>query len=694
MRRMLAVFNTNQVNRYGMVFPASVLGSALSQAWDEVRPSFLSHDVHRPVGLSRPVCLYADPSRVSLFGESLLATSDNDLKLVTKAVNAHLHRRIETEVAPHLVQLHSLLGAHADSTLKPLAAEGAAAESPGLVARVFPQLFTKRDKHGLVPLAELDEIVPGVYRVGQLAVFAHPFLRRSLSRHNSLNAALLRRLGVLARQSDVSVRILLDPDVIALAETVREHVELEYWWGPKFSNTLEDIAPGVCTHEADERMRQFHGLSRTEFWWYTLTDRRSFECEELLDRPSLGVAIDQYGCRFVHSMLDADGHLPDHLDGAIRMYTEERMVSRLDADISNAGKNTEYTKLWRVDGAIDLATWKELITHHFRDNPEVGLYLGGKEPKTADAPTVPSVIGDTGIDAIVPCRFAVGDGVRIAVSYHEVEPNGAVGRAFLPTGRLHVGDVVGPYIEADTLELVKTLRRRRVEAALPPGVMRVAFEDLNLNLPRIRHSGPSALSLAIESEDAIRELCVGLSGRENNRQLSWTTSIVYPDREIWISVIGAVEDVRLWLESVRPPLPTKTEDVGSWVEEVGFKLEAQWPQATNFGQESRVLDLSGELRIKRNFVPSDWLEIRSEGDNREITYQLALPEGPERTALQAGTLQIAPAWLLRTSSCSKCRSSYEDCPCSKVLDEQVQQVVTKADLLGAVWTDRTVLSDV
>lgn len=694
MRRMLAVFNTNQVNRYGMVFPASTLESALSQAWNEVRPAYLSHDVHQPIGLSRPVCLYVDPSRVSLLGESLLPTSDDDQRVVARAVNAQVQRRIETEVMPHFERLRAILGDHADETLRPLAAEGAAVQSVGLVGRALPDLFTNQDKHGLVPLGELDEIVPGVYRVGQLAVFAHPYLRRSLSRHNSLNAALLRRLGDLAKQDGISVRILLDPDAIALADSVKDHIELEYWWGPKFKDTLGDIVAGVCTHEADARVRQFHGLSRTEFWWYTLTDRRSFECEELLDRPSLGVATDQYGCRFVHSILDAEGHLPDHLDGAIRMYTEEEMVSRLDVDISKSGKKTEYTKLWRVDGAIKLAAWKEIVTHHFRDNPEVGLYLGGTDPATAGPPTVPSVIGATATDAMIPCRFVVGDGVRVAVSYHELEPNGAAERSILPTGQLYAGDVEGPYIETDTLELVKTLRRRGGEAALPPDVMRVAFEDLNLNLPRLRHSGLRAVSLAIETEDAINAICKSLVVRNDNRQISWTTSIVYPDREVWFSIVGTVKDACLWLESVRPPFPTKVEDVGVWIDNVGNRLEENWPNATNIGQESRVLDLSGGLRIKRHFVSCESLKIDSKDGVHEITYQVVLPYGSEQEAMKTGDVEIAPAWLLRTSTCSRCDGPYEDCLCSKFLDESVHQKVTDADLLGAVWTDRSALSGV
>ncbi|MBK9039203.1 MAG: hypothetical protein IPL83_08585 [Bdellovibrionales bacterium] len=55
------------------------------------------------------------------------------------------------------------------------------------------------------------------------------------------------------------------------------------------------------------------------------------------------------------------------------------MIERLDKDISRSGRNTDYSKLWRLDGALDIESWKKAITHYYRDNPLVGDYLGGGE---------------------------------------------------------------------------------------------------------------------------------------------------------------------------------------------------------------------------------------------------------------------------------------------------------------------------
>mgnify|MGYP005831289865 CR=1 FL=1 len=72
---------------------------------------------------------------------------------------------------------------------------------------------------------------------------------------------------------------------------------------------------------------------------------------------------------------------PYHLDGAIRAYTMEKMVQRLDVDIKHSGRDTQYTKIWRIDGDIEIALWKELITHYYRDNMQIGEYFGGVDSK-------------------------------------------------------------------------------------------------------------------------------------------------------------------------------------------------------------------------------------------------------------------------------------------------------------------------
>lgn len=148
-------------------------------------------------------------------------------------------------------------------------------------------------------------------------------------------------------------------------------------WGPKFSDDLSSIPLAVIWHVADERQRLFSGISRTEFCWGRLSDGKVFEAEELRDFPTEGNnTSEKYSCRYVHSMVDKDLGNVVHADGAIRSYPMEKYIERLDTDLAKANRNTEYSKLWRVDGELSIKTWKKLISDYFRDNMLVGEYLG------------------------------------------------------------------------------------------------------------------------------------------------------------------------------------------------------------------------------------------------------------------------------------------------------------------------------
>jgi hypothetical protein len=58
------------------------------------------------------------------------------------------------------------------------------------------------------------------------------------------------------------------------------------------------------------------------------------------------------------------------------------MLSRMDVDLKRAGRHTEYTKLWRMDGKIELGRWKNAIHNHFRDNTLVSEYFGTAKSET------------------------------------------------------------------------------------------------------------------------------------------------------------------------------------------------------------------------------------------------------------------------------------------------------------------------
>jgi hypothetical protein len=409
MKQYTAVFNSSLVNRQGSLFSVRGLEATLEQGWTEPRVSNLGHDAHRPVGWAETLALHLQPKVARLLGRLSVAETPEECAAAANLAQHHHANRI-LEVDPDMravlnAAIKQHLSAHAS-----LAVPGCIAyKDPGLATRVFPHVFARADKDGLVPLTALHPLLPGVFEEDGLVFFAHPFFRRALSRLNSLNDSFLRRFQGLSADTRLDLRIAIDRDLVGLAETVLSSIELQYWWGPHFSDDLPDVRLGVTQHGNDEIERLFSGISRTEFWWYEQNER-TFECEEVLDTPSLGVSSEHFGSRFVHSIVDAKTGKPRHLDGAVRMYDEEAMMARLGVDLMHAGRRSEYTKLWRVDQHLDVATWKALISDYFRDNHLVGEYLGGTEDD--DELTRPRTVALNSPDAPItdfsPCTMSAG----------------------------------------------------------------------------------------------------------------------------------------------------------------------------------------------------------------------------------------------------------------------------------------------
>jgi hypothetical protein len=376
MIQRLAVFSSDRINRLGFQMPIGTLAAALDQGWEAGQPLFLSHDRHRLEGWTRALGLHLEPGMARLTGLCFEPQDETEGEVLKEALYGFLGSQVSALVVPHQKELEEKLGTHLLGSARPIYVSCAALLEAGLAVRAFPDQFAKRDEDGLVPLKELHAVAPGVFEKEGLLFFASSFLRRSLSRHNTLNDALLNWLHDLSQNETLSVKIRLDEDLVGIAHTYMRPLEFQYWWGPQFNEDLESIPTGVTQHTADESQRRFFGVERTEFWWHEQNGLKTLECEEVLNIPSLGVGKDSFGCRYIHSIVDPDSSLPTHLDGAIRLYSEEAMIARMDVDMMHAGRRTEYVKLWRVDNPFPVDLWKEIITHHFRDNELVGEYLG------------------------------------------------------------------------------------------------------------------------------------------------------------------------------------------------------------------------------------------------------------------------------------------------------------------------------
>src|SRR5439155_2563097 len=191
-----------------------------------------------------------------------------------------------------------------------------------------------------------------------------------------------------------------------------------------------------------------------------------------------------YGCRYVHSIIDETTNVVEHLDGAMREYTDEALLERLDKDIARAGRHTTYTKYWRADGALRLSAWKTLVYHHFRENPLVGEYLGmtreqaGLAIAPAARPTLSRLVPHAGAAA----------GVRVALSYHRFgggpfEEDRCLGML----GFVREGTEKARFVDAEFLDFLKIAGRAGLTLNLPQDVRVLAFEEHYHMFPLIRH---------------------------------------------------------------------------------------------------------------------------------------------------------------------------------------------------------------
>ncbi|MBA5603866.1 hypothetical protein H3H36_00625 [Duganella sp. FT3S] len=95
-----------------------------------------------------------------------------------------------------------------------------------------------------------------------------------------------------------------------------------------------------------------------------------------------------YGCRYAHAEFSANEDAITHFDGAIRAYPAEAYFDRIDTSIDKAGKHSDYSKLFRLDGGLPISDWKRLLTDYFQGNALIPEYLGSTiaEGHTVDEP--------------------------------------------------------------------------------------------------------------------------------------------------------------------------------------------------------------------------------------------------------------------------------------------------------------------
>lgn len=686
MKKFLGIYSTNQINKYDYRFSVETLEVCLSQTWRYGTPMFISHDYHRPLGWSSPLGLQILPTQVGLLGISLWPENDEEQKVINNKSQAYLTTKLSNINDNDKQELENKLRQYLSGNETYLIRECVSVIDEDIARKALPNLFkgAENDKRCLVPLKNLNQIAPGVYEVEGFAVFAHRYYRRSLSQINNLNDIFLSKLYELANIEGLDVKIALDPHSLGIINSYHSPIELEYWWGPKFDDSLLDIPSGITRHESSERQRYFHGISRTEFWWHKQDGIQSLECEEIRDIPSLGISHDDYGCRYVHSMINKDNGKPYHLDGAIRIYNEEKFIDRLDIDISRAGKDTQYIKLWRIDGEIDVSTWKYMICHFYRDNHLPGEYLSGKDEKAKET-EITSTITKESQFSHVPYDFKPNDGVEIFVSYQTKE-------AFSDTKSV---SVVSYYsivsdenktrvIELTSLNFIKILRLHMNEPVhMDEGIKFVDYFDMDINFPTVILRGENAVENANKALKCLSTFLEKLEKPDENRIVTANFVIEYDDKFVQFSFVSHIASLNSYLKKGNTVFPNQFRDIGKWTSEQHDNLNSYFNMSSLILGDKNLLKTYGIHRINRDYVDQDMMSFNK--STNEFSLRIHQSNHDLLKAISDSKITCTPVVIVNGTECLSCKRDYLECDCSPVESNSTAFKVVDAKQIGFCW---------
>lgn len=688
MQELYGTIANDLINKYNEKLTIGAMVGSYQAQWQDLLPMAVNHDHRRFIGWTQLSGIFLEPGTTHLTNVSFLPETEEDRSWQEKIYN-RIFNKMHLENKEAYDQLLDSLIVYLSGNQRPCYVDSVSVIDHEIVSRVFPELWAKRDKDGLISLSELPSIMPGIFLYKGFLIFAHPYFRRSMSRLNSLNTPFLKRL----LEYVPNAKIAIDPDMIGLLGSQSTSREYAYWWGPKFDDDLSKIPFGVTHHENEYYNALMSPIIRTECGWYIQDNIRTFECEEVTDVKNLDDSVDLYGCRYVHSMLSAS-NIPCHLDGAVRGYDDEKMLVRLERSLDQAARNTTYTKLWRIDGEIPIHLWKELITHYYRDNTLIGEYFGAEKEKTAAVENSYSPEGYEGkmkgqsvnnqVSQYLPHSLSMGDGLRVQISIESIETMSSEHDVFIRPLNYHYNHKKIRAIEYESITLAKALSKAGLNVRVP-SCKYLAFGDLDINFPVFTCRTAEQGSVVI---DSIIDFCKVWANNGDSRIISFTIKINYPEYAVNYSMIGHVND---FVQTLSNPnvyaLPDKTDGLVSWCEALRFELD-KFPPAN---QQPSIGALNYQHRLlhyNRREVPLERIQEVKTSEGSIYAQLLLTPE--EITILKSNNITASSAYTINNSTCSVCGKQYERCACIKFMAPNCINKIDSAEYFGAFWTNRSV----
>ncbi|MEJ7559850.1 MAG: hypothetical protein WKF66_16180 [Pedobacter sp.] len=691
-----AILSSDQVTKDGTQFSISALEDGVWLASMFGVPSNLSHDFHRPVGWSYASGLYFDPRHVLMTGKMLIASSTKDIETLTKAMKNWYGNLLYNHINPFTDKFRTALGDFFSTTGKLFYNGIVLYHEKNIVAKIFPEMDAEilKDKDHLVNLEyllnEFENLGQGVFKhkKSELCVLAHPYFRRSLSIHNNFHWEFIDELIAQNKIPGVTAKIKIDYEFIGYSHSFCPSHEYEFWWGPKYNDDISSIAPGLTQYGSNEFEKLYYQIERTEFVWKKEKDKKrelyTLEMEEVKNQPA-PIAGDNYGCRYVHSIWDEDNQAFDHFDGAIRAYDTELMLERIESRLTDMGRRSEYTKLFRIDGKLPLSNWKSLVTNYMQGNPQIYEYFGLENPDVQSVLNEP--VSPSAFERLVPYSINKDEGIRLYVSYHEKQVELSKARYFDSYDLLTMTDGKRKSIEYFTVDLVKVFNRIGIDIDLPIDRTLVLHEDFYHNIPCIFHGGEKSednIALTLKGLKKVMESLVRL---ERNEVFSISLAWNWEDRSVNFALLGHVNDLLNWFTSFssipisRGKFKTFLETQGNFIKQNG--------KATELPKLASVICGDGMIYLKRRLVQED--AILSWPDPKDFTNTMLKVKNDDLglvELLQNKQIYPTPSLLIKKILCNKSNLDYIESPYCELLDSDLETTMEDIEILTFHWSDK------
>jgi len=686
MKNDLLCINSDAVNRYNYRIIATALEKSLKDAYRSGMPALIGHDVHRPVGWVLPFGLFIEAGLARTLAIQQVAENDADRKVVVNGLMGYMQSRYQEAYIPVREPFMALVGNYLTQDYQVIQTGCVAIHDAGIAVKLFDSLFAGCNDDGLILLSALLQdfvyLSQGVFKhkTSNLCLFAHRYFRRSQSRFNNFHFFFLDTLIALAPNTEISIKIRLDRDLVGFYPSFHLVGELEFHYGPKYDDDISKLKPGITRHDSLPLQRRFSDVSSTEFYWKVERTENTFELEELKDNPS-PAEEGSYHCRYAHAIFNKDTGVFSHFDGAIRSYDLESMLDRVGKTFTQYGRKAHYKKLFRLDGRVETQIWKSLVTHYLQGNPLIYEYFGLAED-IKQFNTIPVKI--PALQRSCPfIAVSKEEGLKLLLSYHALPKQVQTGRY------IDIFDVLGSdeskmyCLEHGILEVKKVLNRIGQELDIPEEIILTKIEDPYWNIPSIMHTGEDAALLLTKTVESLVLLFSSMLKKGAEKMISLTLSFILNNRVVRISSFGHIANQLEWLSNGLQ-LELTEDGLTTWVDRQRTYL-AKYKANVSPNLIDDLVQFDGVLFIRR--VPVQFPYEQSYNDEEGLVHKITFPQDDEvYTLYTENKIKAALHMSIEKAVWLDTMEDYRISPRSKWLDDDLAGVgIVEATPLALYW---------